>query len=436
VEVVPDDIFESDRDNDAAAEEEVEVVPDEIFESDRDNDAAAEEEVEVVPDEIFEFGRDNDAAAEEEVEGSMPFSETFVVETLFSMTGLPIVERAEGGSMPDVVQDDDGPDCVEVSSSLFNRRRMQDKSGKSGGGGEVVANKSGKASKSGGKSGKGSESSHVPVFYCTEPPPPSPTIAVDASTLLPSTPSPVPVEKTMPPFSITPPPNVFATLPPSFEVTQPPLTPSPIVGTLAPMSTTAPPVVVGTVTPSTPPPAVGTISPSVVGSPSLRPISGTPPPASTRSTCPDTLDQSTVIDSSATLYYAVVPSDPAGSSNGLLCGRIEVENDGWIGIGFSTDGLMAGSQAVIGIPAEGTVLKYDLTSTATLMNEERQTLTNTSIAEVDGLVIMEFVKLLVEEGEVPILEGVENIFIHARGLSELGYHSSRISSVVVLSTVR
>ena len=51
-----------------------------------------------------------------------------------------------------------------------------------------------------------------------------------------------------------------------------------------------------------------------------------------------------------TLYYAVVPSQPAGRENGLLCGRLEVEDaDSWISIGFSVDGSMAGSQAIIGI---------------------------------------------------------------------------------------
>ncbi|KAL3768921.1 hypothetical protein ACHAW5_001319 [Stephanodiscus triporus] len=96
---------------------------------------------------------------------------------------------------------------------------------------------------------------------------------------------------------------------------------------------------------------------------------------------------------------------------------------------------MAGSQAIIGIPADGSVLKYDLTSTATLMNVDRQTLTDTSVAEVDGMVIMEFAKLLVEDGEVPILEDAENILIHARGPSALGYHTNgRTSVVVFLST--
>ena len=149
--------------------------------------------------------------------------------------------------------------------------------------------------------------------------------------------------------------------------------------------------------------------------------------------CPDSLDQSTQIDSGATLFYAVVPSNPAGSGNGLFCGRLEAEDDGWIGIGFSSDGTMYGSQAVIGIPVEATVLKYDLTSTATLMSEERQTLSGTSITEIDGMMIMKFAKLLTEEGEVPILLGAKNDFIHARGLSELGFHTIDVAFHMDLS---
>jgi hypothetical protein len=161
-----------------------------------------------------------------------------------------------------------------------------------------------------------------------------------------------------------------------------------------------------------------------------------PPSVATvaRSACPDTLGQSAVIDPAATLYYAVVPSDPADAGNGVFCGRLEAVNDGWVGIGFSPDGLMAGSQAVVGVPEEGTVLKYDLTTTATPMDGARQTLTGTSIAVVDGLVIMRFEKLLVEDGEVPILEDAVNRFIHARGPpGALGYHGpeGRISFDVI-----
>jgi hypothetical protein len=34
------------------------------------------------------------------------------------------------------------------------------------------------------------------------------------------------------------------------------------------------------------------------------------------------------------------------------------ENYRWVGIGFSLEGLMIGSQAIIGISAQGTVLKF------------------------------------------------------------------------------
>jgi hypothetical protein len=150
--------------------------------------------------------------------------------------------------------------------------------------------------------------------------------------------------------------------------------------------------------------------------------------------CPDTLDRHEEIDSKATLYYAVVPSNPAGSGNGLLCGRLEAENDGWIGIGFSTNGMMRGSNAVIGIPAEGTILKYDLASGAvTLVDDDRQTLNGTSIANEDGMVTMEFAKLLVEDGEIEIKEYGNNNFIHARGGFELGYHTRHKNFIIEFS---
>jgi len=86
------------------------------------------------------------------------------------------------------------------------------------------------------------------------------------------------------------------------------------------------------------------------------------PPADTTSgsdslSCPDTLDESREITSGSTLYYAVVPDSPEGAGNGILCGRLEVVNDGWIGLGFSPSGTMADSQAVIGVPESGTVEK-------------------------------------------------------------------------------
>ncbi|KAL7529281.1 hypothetical protein ACHAXR_002878 [Thalassiosira sp. AJA248-18] len=162
--------------------------------------------------------------------------------------------------------------------------------------------------------------------------------------------------------------------------------------------------------------------------PSVEPTAAELQSVGPTQSCPSTLDESTELDSSATLHYAMVPSNPPGSGNGLLCARLEVENHvGWVGFGISEDTKMAGSEAIIGVPGED-VLKYDLGfyQVAGPMSEDKQTLRDTSIDEIDGKTIMEFTKLLVEDGEIPFLEDDENIFLHARGGSSLGYHTSRL----------
>jgi len=185
------------------------------------------------------------------------------------------------------------------------------------------------------------------------------------------------------------------------------------------------------------PPSVGNSTVNGTLSPTVSPQDGTMSPTPLLSddssgsniTCPESLDQSQEINSESTLYYALVPSNPPEAVNGILCARLEVlDNDGWIGLGFSTNGFMQGSQAVVGIPDEGSVLKYDLSGNiASVMSDEDQTLTDTSIVNNSVLTTMEFTKLLVEEGQVPILEDGENIFLHAWGGPTLGYHTGRLS---------
>jgi hypothetical protein len=145
--------------------------------------------------------------------------------------------------------------------------------------------------------------------------------------------------------------------------------------------------------------------------------------------CPEKLDAMTEIDSSASFFFAIVPSHPSGSGNGLLCGRLEVESDGWIGLAISEDGKMSGSQAIIGIVGKKTVMKYDLFNNGAVeMSGGNQTLRKTSIYEEDGKITMKFTKLLVEDGEIPILEDEVNSFLYARGDgNKLRYHSERSS---------
>jgi hypothetical protein len=54
----------------------------------------------------------------------------------------------------------------------------------------------------------------------------------------------------------------------------------------------------------------------------------------------------------------------------------------------------------------------------------RQTLSGTSIKEMDGTVILEFIKMLIKEGEVSIHKDIENKFIYAKGFDVLGFHTA------------
>lgn len=48
------------------------------------------------------------------------------------------------------------------------------------------------------------------------------------------------------------------------------------------------------------------------------------------------------------------------------------DGEGWLAIGFSDNGLMTGSDAVIGLPDEDTVLEYDMDSYGTPTESSEQ----------------------------------------------------------------
>ena len=178
----------------------------------------------------------------------------------------------------------------------------------------------------------------------------------------------------------------------------------------------------------TEPPSLSPVTDEPTKNPSQSPITAEPtePPTEPVLDCPGILDKSKTIDSSATLYYAVVPSTN-GFNNGIMCGRLEVANhDGWISLGFSASGTMKDSQAIVGIPSQDTIEKYDLAiSQAYPMTEDKQTLRDTSIDTNGGKTSMSFTKLLLEDGETTIKEEGDNTFLFAKGGATFGYHSSR-----------
>jgi hypothetical protein len=183
---------------------------------------------------------------------------------------------------------------------------------------------------------------------------------------------------------------------------------------------------------------IPTLAPSIgeastpTKSPEIAAVTPTPTTATAGElSCPASLSNTFEIDSISTLFYAIVPSNPPESNNGIFCGKLIADTNGWIGIGISPNGEMSGSVAIVGLPDDNSILKYSLGSGRSVnpMSEEQQTLRDTSITQQDGQTIITFTKLLVEQDELPILtDGSVNIFIHARGMSNtLGYHGSRIS---------
>jgi hypothetical protein len=95
---------------------------------------------------------------------------------------------------------------------------------------------------------------------------------------------------------------------------------------------------------------------------------------------------------------------------------------------------MDGGMGIIGLPGDGTVMKYVMSGdrSVELMSDERQTLMGTSITQEDGVTIMEFTKYLREDGENAILANGENTFLYALGaINELLYHSSGRGSFVL-----
>jgi len=190
-------------------------------------------------------------------------------------------------------------------------------------------------------------------------------------------------------------------------------------------------------TAATPSPTVTPTLSTVTNEPTMNPSQSpiTAEPTEPVLDCPGSLDKSKTIDSSATLYYAVVPSTNS-FDNGIMCGRLEVANhDGWVSLGFSTSGTMKDSQAIVGIPDTGKVEKYDLAiNQAYPMNEDKQTLRDTSININGGKTTMSFTKLLMEDGETTIKEEGDNTFLFAKGGATFGYHSSRSVFTLDLSS--
>ena len=129
-------------------------------------------------------------------------------------------------------------------------------------------------------------------------------------------------------------------------------------------------------------------------------------------------------------YKVNVPSDttPEECAGCTMTMELTYDGEAWVAIGFSNDGLMIGSEAVIASP-DLEPLKYNLggksVGLVTEMPESQQTLIDPSVRVEDGKTIATFTKIMKEPDEIEIKFG-DNTFLWANGaISALSIHTAR-----------
>ena len=103
--------------------------------------------------------------------------------------------------------------------------------------------------------------------------------------------------------------------------------------------------------------------------------------------------------------------------------ELTCDSEGWVAIGFSIDGFMPRSEAVVGIPGrnpEKYYLKRRSMNKIFRLPNQAQTLTDASVTVDDGETVMRFTKLLNEPNEIPINQELYFLFAHGNG--NFGYH--------------
>jgi hypothetical protein len=104
---------------------------------------------------------------------------------------------------------------------------------------------------------------------------------------------------------------------------------------------------------------------------------------------------------------------------GTLTVELVYEGLAWLGLGFSSNGRMLGSLAVIGLPNEDVTAKYNLgaysISGVLQVASSQQTLTDSSITQNATHTVLKFTKLLAEDGELELRADGRHNFIYAVG---------------------
>ena len=151
--------------------------------------------------------------------------------------------------------------------------------------------------------------------------------------------------------------------------------------------------------------------------------------------CPEIPSTTEEITPTLIFSYSIILATSTDERS-ILCARLESDSEGFIGLAVAPSDSMIGGEAIIGLPDDGTVLKYYLggksSSAVELRPEEMQTLMDVSILQDNGTTTMAFTKFLQEDGEIEILTNGDNLFLYAQASSnELGYHGSDRGNFVI-----
>jgi Eukaryotic cytochrome b561 len=127
-------------------------------------------------------------------------------------------------------------------------------------------------------------------------------------------------------------------------------------------------------------------------------------------------------------YVVTADGTPQG---GILKAQVNYEGQGYVAAGFSPDGRMGGSLAVIGLPEEPLSAsnpgKYDLVTYGATLSDQ-QTIFDAAIVQNDTHSVLTFSKFLKESGELELSATGRNYVLVAAGISNaLGAHKYRAS---------
>ena len=122
----------------------------------------------------------------------------------------------------------------------------------------------------------------------------------------------------------------------------------------------------------------------------------------------------------STLRYTINIVDPEDNTQNTISVSLTVPAVGWVGFALNDNGgFMIGSEAIIGVPADNTVLKYNLNAQARSgvepFPDDQQTLMDTSITQTSSTTTLSFTKFLEEGDEVMIDPTGVNTFLTAFG---------------------